>query len=40
MKFNYLRIKHLVKVYKQIEFKNNLVFMRAKKKPFVIISQI
>jgi hypothetical protein len=38
MKLNYLRIKHLVKIYKQIEFRDNMVFMRARKKPLIIIS--
>ena len=38
MKLNYLRIKHLVRMYKQIELRDGLVFMRARKKPLVIIS--
>jgi hypothetical protein len=40
MKLNYLRIKNLVKIYKQIEMRDGLVFMRARKKPFVIVSQV
>ena len=39
MKFNYFKIKNLVKIYKQIEMRNGLIFMRARKKPFMIISQ-
>jgi hypothetical protein len=39
MKLNYLKIKNFVRIYKQIELRDNLVFMRARKKQFMIISQ-
>jgi hypothetical protein len=40
MKFNYFKIKNLVKIHKQIEIKDGLTYMRAKKRPLLLVSQL
>lgn len=38
MKLNYFKVKNLVKIHKQIELRGGCTFMRAKKRPLIIIS--
>jgi|GEM_PF-1600978 len=40
MKFDYFKVKNLVRIHKQIELKDGLIFMRAKKRPLFFISGV